>query len=54
MTNNKTNTAENAGTPPIINSVIKVKITYPENIPETLRQEKINHIYDILTRNKPE
>ena len=35
-------------------SGIRVKIKYPENVPEVIRQEKINHIYDILTKHKSE
>ena len=31
---------------------IKVKVVYPDNIPEAVKQQKINRIYDILTRHK--
>ena len=31
---------------------IKVKITYPDNVPEIIKQAKINRIYDILTKNE--
>lgn len=41
-------------TAPIINPAIKVKITYPENVLESIRQEKINHIYDILSKYNAE
>ncbi len=27
---------------------IKVKVTYPDNIPENIRQQKINKMYDIF------
>ena len=30
---------------------IKVKLTYPENVPEPIRQEKINRIYDTLAKH---
>ena len=30
---------------------IKVKVTYPENVSDVVRQEKINHIYDILSKH---
>lgn len=33
---------------------IKVTVYIPDNVPETIRQQKINHIYDILTREKTE
>lgn len=33
---------------------IKVVVHIPDNVPETIRQQKINHIYDILTREKTE
>lgn len=29
---------------------IKVTVTYPENVPDTIRQTKINRIYDILVK----
>ncbi len=29
-------------------SGIKVKITYPDKVPECIRQQKINRMYDIL------
>ena len=32
----------------------KVTIKYPENVPDVIRQEKINRIYDILTKHKSE
>jgi hypothetical protein len=28
---------------------IRVKITYPNNVPETIRQHKINRMYEILS-----
>jgi len=31
---------------------IRVKITYPDNVPEVIKQAKINRIYDILTKNE--
>lgn len=31
---------------------IRVKITCPDNVPEVIRQAKINRIYDILTKNE--
>ncbi len=33
---------------------IKVIVKYPESVSDVIRQEKINHIYDILTRHKSE
>ena len=33
---------------------IKVTVTYPENVPDTIRQEKINRIYDILAKHTSE
>ena len=33
---------------------VKVTIHIPDNIPESLRQQKINRIYDILTKEKTE
>ncbi len=33
---------------------IKGIIRYPENVPDVIRQEKINHIYNILKRRKSE
>ena len=37
---------------------IKVKVTYPDNIPDTIRQQKINKMYDIflgaMRRNRTE
>lgn len=33
---------------------IKVKITYPDNVPEVIKQSKINRIYDILTKHESE
>ena len=32
----------------------KIIIKYPENVPDVIRQEKINRIYDILTKHKSE
>ena len=32
----------------------KIIIKYPENVPDVIRQEKINRIYDILTKHKLE
>lgn len=34
----------------ISNLDINVKIIYPQNVPEIIRQERINRIYDILTK----
>ena len=31
---------------------IRVKVIYPDNVPEVIKQQKINRIYDILTRHK--
>lgn len=31
---------------------IRVKVVYPDNVPEVIKQQKINRIYDILTRHK--
>ena len=33
---------------------IKVIVKYPTNVSDVIRQEKINHIYDILTKHKSE
>ncbi|MCM1508691.1 MAG: hypothetical protein NC177_16410 [Ruminococcus flavefaciens] len=38
----------------VTDSGIRVKISYPENIPEYLKREKINRIYDILSGEKSE
>lgn len=38
----------------VTDSGIRVKINYPENVPEAIRQEKINHIYDILIKHSAE
>lgn len=32
----------------------KIIIRYPTNVSDVVKQEKINHIYDILTRHKSE
>ena len=32
----------------------KIIIRYPTNVSNVIRQEKINHIYDILTKHKSE
>ena len=32
----------------------KVFIKYPTDVSDVIRQEKINHIYDILTKHKSE
>ena len=32
----------------------KVFISYPTDVSDVVRQEKINHIYDILTQHKSE
>lgn len=32
----------------------KVYISYPANVSDVVKQEKINRIYDILTKNKSE
>ena len=32
----------------------KVTIKYPENVPDVIKQEKINRIYDILIKHKSE
>ena len=31
---------------------IRVKVIYPDNVPEVIKRQKINRIYDILTRHK--
>ena len=31
---------------------IRVKVIYPDNVPEAIKQQKINRIYDILTQHK--
>ena len=28
---------------------VKVKVVYPDNVPEVIRQQKINKMYDILS-----
>lgn len=33
---------------------IKVIVKYPANVSDVVKQEKINHIYDILTEHKSE
>ena len=32
----------------------KIFISYPTNVSDVVKQEKINHIYDILTKHKSE
>ena len=48
--NNKT-VAVAGKTAPITDSAIRVKVVYPENVLETVKREKINRIYDILSRH---
>ncbi len=36
----------------IYDNGIKVKVIYPDNVPEVIKQQKINRIYDILTHHK--
>lgn len=36
----------------IYESGVKVKVTYPENVPEHIRRQKINRLYDILSGEK--
>ena len=31
---------------------LKVKVIYPDNIPEHIRRQKINRLYDILSGNE--
>ena len=33
---------------------IRVIVKYPMNVSDVVKQEKINHIYDILTKHKSE
>ena len=33
---------------------MKIFISYPTNVSDVVRQEKINRIYDILTKHRPE
>ena len=50
------NKTENATNEKVImtDNGTKVTIKYPENVPDVIRQEKINRIYDILTKHKSE
>ncbi|MDE7363585.1 MAG: hypothetical protein K2N27_01665 [Ruminococcus sp.] len=38
----------------VTDSGIRIKITYPENVPEAIQQGKINRIYNILTKHSAE
>jgi len=49
--NNKTVTVAEK-TAPITDSAIRVKVIYPENVSDSIRREKINRIYDILSKHK--
>ncbi|MDE7364217.1 MAG: hypothetical protein K2N27_04925 [Ruminococcus sp.] len=51
MKNRISNTTSEKSVEYVTDSGIWVKINYPENVSEVIRQEKINHIYDILTRH---
>ena len=31
---------------------IRGRVTYPDNVPEVIKRQKINRIYDILSKNK--
>ena len=45
---NKTTVAEREKSTEYYTQGIKVKVTYPESINNTVRQQKINRIYDIF------
>lgn len=45
---------EKAANVTVTSDSIKVIVKYPESVSDVIRQEKINHIYDILTRHKSE
>lgn len=32
-----------------VNENVNVKIVYPENVPEVIRQQKLNRMYDIFS-----
>ena len=38
----------------ITDSGIRVAVSYPENVPEYLKREKINRMYEILSGEKSE
>ena len=38
----------------VTDSGIRVTVSYPENVPEYLKREKINRMYEILSGEKPE
>ena len=38
----------------VTDSGIRVKVSYPENVPEYLKREKINRMYEILSGEKAE
>ena len=50
------NKTENATNEKVImtDNGTKVTIKYPENVPDVIKQEKINRIYDILIKHKSE
>ena len=50
--NTAVETREKAEKIMISDTGIRVKITYPDNVPEVIKQAKINRIYDILTKNE--
>ena len=55
-TNNNSTVAEREKADKVITTAkgTKVLISYPTDVSDVVRQEKINHIYDILTQHKSE
>lgn len=41
--------AEREKTAEYVNEKVNVKIVYPENVPEFIRQQKLNKMYDIFS-----
>ena len=55
-TNNNSTVAEREKADKVITTAkgTKIFISYPTDVSDVVRQEKINHIYDILTQHKSE
>ena len=56
MSNENASVAEREKADKVITTAkgTKVFISYPTDVSDVVRQEKINHIYDILTQHKSE
>lgn len=44
-----TSVAKREKTVEYVNENVNVKIVYPENVPEVIRQQKLNRMYDIFS-----